>query len=393
MGDCNMAPCDFACDGEYLTGAGGDGNTASGECGDIEEACQGHINWAMDTGINTNPEWYPNLTPDSTVNEFQCLLAASNNVPDCNNLPCDFDCSAINAECSTAAEGDECFGHDDWAMNTGIYTNPEWYPGLDSGSDFEAFQCELVLSPNVPDCWIPPCNYECDGDYLTAAGGDGECSTSTPEDACFGHIMWAMETGIVTNPEWYPNVNADSSFEAFQCQLLFDPYHIELGDCVDYPCGVSCVEGQVEVSECGGPEDACLGHIDWAMNTGIYTNPEWCPGLDSGSAYEAFQCELALSVNVPDCNMAPCDFACDGEYLTGAGGDGNAASGECGDIEEACQGHINWAMDTGINTNPEWYPNLTPDSTVNEFQCMLAASNNVPDCNNLPCDFDCSAIN
>ena len=63
---------------------------------------------------------------------------------------------------------------------------------------------------------------------------------------------------------------------------------------------------------CGAPEEACQGHIDWAMNTGIYTNPEWYPNLTADCSFEAFQCELALSVNVPDCNMAPCDFACDG---------------------------------------------------------------------------------
>merc|ERR1712070_333161 len=118
----------------------------------------------------------------------------------------------------------------------------------------------------------------------------------------------------------------------------------------------------------------------------------WYPNLDAGSSFEAFQCELALSVNVPDCNMAPCDFACDGDYLTGAGGDGNSGTdADCGVIEDACQGHIDWAMSTGINTNPEWYGGLTPDSPIDAFQCQLAVDPNVPDCVAPPCDVDCSS--
>ena len=83
------------------------------------------------------------------------------------------DCSSFYSTCSTAVEGDACFPHVDWAMNTGINSNPEWYPNLDAGSSFEAFQCELALNVNVPDCNMAPCDFACDGDYLSPGGDTG----------------------------------------------------------------------------------------------------------------------------------------------------------------------------------------------------------------------------
>ena len=121
--------------------------------------CQGHIDWAMNTGINTNPEWYGGLTPESPIEAFQCQLAGDPNVPDCVAPPCEVDCSSFYSTCSTAVEGDACFGHVEWAMNTGIVSNPEWYPNLDADSSFEAFQCELALNENVPDCNMDPCDF------------------------------------------------------------------------------------------------------------------------------------------------------------------------------------------------------------------------------------------
>lgn len=42
--------------------------------------------------------------------------------------------------CHTPAVDEKCFNAVTWAMNDGIRTHPDWYPGLDGQSAFEDFQ-------------------------------------------------------------------------------------------------------------------------------------------------------------------------------------------------------------------------------------------------------------
>jgi len=51
---------------------------------------------------------------------------------------------AAEAACHTAVEGEsECYEHVDWAMRFGIYSHPDWYPGLSVTSSFVDFQAWL----------------------------------------------------------------------------------------------------------------------------------------------------------------------------------------------------------------------------------------------------------
>merc|ERR1712066_429778 len=54
-----------------------------------------------------------------------------------------------------------------------------------------------------------------------------------------------------------------------------------------------------------------------------------------------------------------------------------APSEECGTAlpGEACYGHVEWAMQDGITLHPEWYPDLTRNSTFEEFQAHLHSIN------------------
>ena len=61
-------------------------------CGPPEDFCRPHLEWAMATGINTHPEWYPSLTSSSSANDFQCTLASNLNRPECKRWPCDHEC-------------------------------------------------------------------------------------------------------------------------------------------------------------------------------------------------------------------------------------------------------------------------------------------------------------
>jgi len=76
------------------------------------------------------------------------------------------------------------------------------YPNLHVDSTFEEFQCEIVLGGNnAPDCVTLPCNTMCDGVYSAPANPPANAVCDIPEAECSGHINWAMNTGIITNPE------------------------------------------------------------------------------------------------------------------------------------------------------------------------------------------------
>jgi len=85
-------------------------------------------------------------------------------------------------------------------MTHGIHSHPEWYSGLSVNSSRAEFQQYLSLK------------YDCPQACST-------CRTVEPGEPCHKGVMWAMTHGIAAHPEWYPELEADSSFEAFQAHL------------------------------------------------------------------------------------------------------------------------------------------------------------------------------
>mmetsp|Transcript_39748 Transcript_39748/g.78591 ORF Transcript_39748/g.78591 Transcript_39748/m.78591 type:complete len:440 (-) Transcript_39748:264-1583(-) len=45
------------------------------------------------------------------------------------------------------------------------------------------------------------------------------CTTAANDSTCGFHVRWAMQQGIIAEPDWYPGLSKDSSFEAFQALL------------------------------------------------------------------------------------------------------------------------------------------------------------------------------
>jgi len=108
--------------------------------------CHGAVMWAKDVGIFQHPEWYPDLTPASPIEDFQAHLYSINhgNCPQpCNATSVPGTPPTAAPVCHTAMEGEACYGAVTWAMDTGIFSNPEWYPNLTSSSSFEDVQARL----------------------------------------------------------------------------------------------------------------------------------------------------------------------------------------------------------------------------------------------------------
>merc|ERR1740121_1816300 len=151
--------------------------------------------YAMWTGIYAHPDWYSGsgLTANSSFEEFQAYVH-NHNRSSCPYLPC---------ECHTALMGEPCYETVSWNNNSGIWSNPDWYPGLSDNSSFEEFQLS-AHKKNPAEC-PKPCEKRM-------------CHTAVESEPCYTKVMWAMTTGVFTHPEWYTKdgLGDMSSFEEFQ---------------------------------------------------------------------------------------------------------------------------------------------------------------------------------
>jgi len=135
--------------------------------------------------------------------------------------------------CQDATPGSECHDSVLWAMDEGVHKNPQWYPGLSATSSFSEFQ-QVLHEGGHGGCQAP-----CSSDGGSEGDGGGWkrrlvslCHTATPGEKCYDDVTWAKDKGIFEHPEWYPGLDATSTFTDFQQHL----YSNELSDCKQ-PCG------------------------------------------------------------------------------------------------------------------------------------------------------------
>lgn len=206
-----------------------------------------------------------------------------------------------------------------WAQNYGVIEHPEWYTGLSHHSTFEEFQ-HFFSERGQSNC-TRPCNL---------------CHTAVQGEECHREVLWAMLTGIREHPDWYSGLSSGSSFEEFQ-NSLYQGTHSECPE----PCNVC----RTVVNE----GELCYKEVEWAMEFGIRQHPEWYSGLMANSSRQEFQDYLSAKYD--------CPLAC----------------GLCHTVQqgEPCYEGVMWAMQHGIVQHPEWYPDLTKDSSFQEFQSHL----------------------
>jgi len=124
-----------------------------------------------------------------------------------------------------------------------------------------------------------------------------ECSTARKGDGCFMHVLWGMETGIVVNPQWYPGLSRQSSFEDFQGLLHLRGQH---------NCPAPCRKLPPSFCHTASAGEDCHRHVTWAMQVGIKTMPAMYPAtLTEDSSFESFQAFLH-HIHHGDC-LAPCE--------------------------------------------------------------------------------------
>mmetsp|Transcript_86358 Transcript_86358/g.225312 ORF Transcript_86358/g.225312 Transcript_86358/m.225312 type:complete len:275 (-) Transcript_86358:205-1029(-) len=74
--------------------------------------------------------------------------------------------------CYTSVQGDRCYEHVLWAMQTGIVEHPDWYQGLTKDSSFEDFQQHLHGSARLSAVCPKPC-FAPEAAKLAARTSDG----------------------------------------------------------------------------------------------------------------------------------------------------------------------------------------------------------------------------
>jgi len=141
------------------------------------------------------------------------------------------------------------------------------------------------------------------------AGTEAErdCHTAENGEACYEAVSLAMKTGIRNHPDWFPGLNASSSFEEFQEAL----HRASPGDC-QRPCAASRgasashhgnskaarVNSGTDTSVMNSKDgpchttrkgEACYEGVRWAIKSGIQKHPEWYHGLNKSSSIRQFQ--------------------------------------------------------------------------------------------------------
>lgn len=106
------------------------------------------------------------------------------------------------------------------------------------------------------------------------------CKTAEADESCYQKVFWAMTSGIAEHPLWYSGLSQWSPFEAFQ-EIIYKDELGRNGSC-HKPC--ACHTAQ--------PGERCHKNVVWAMLGGIYSHPDWYPGLRPESRFEDFQALL-----------------------------------------------------------------------------------------------------
>merc|ERR1719221_1823533 len=111
------------------------------------------------------------------------------------------------------------------------------------------------------------------------------CHTAEKDDACFEHIRWAMQIGIVAHPEEYPGLRQESSFEDIQTMLHERGLH---------NCTAPCSRLPDSLCHTAVEDEECFVHTMWAIEKGTDIFPLWYPVgiLKEDTRFEDFQAWL-----------------------------------------------------------------------------------------------------
>lgn len=127
------------------------------------------------------------------------------------------------------------------------------------------------------------------------------CHTAVEGEKCYNSVIWSIKQGVIHHPNWFKGLTKDSSFEAFQSHLYWDPN--STASCPE-PCPPSEHQDAPAVKSVPAPDagsekchtavkgEKCHSSVQWVMNEGIKKHPKWFKGLSATSSFVDVQVHL-----------------------------------------------------------------------------------------------------
>lgn len=183
------------------------------------------------------------------------------------------------------------------------------------------------------------------------AGSGGQCHDAFRLESCYAWVEWSLSTGVGRFPEWFKGVGECPTFEQVQFHF-YKRRETSWGRQAQCrrPCSHPCHTAVVG--------ESCYNAVTWAMKEGIHQHRDWYPGLVEGSTFEEFQSFYFRTAGDRGQSFANCTLPCGARQRTARKG-------------ERCYEAVTFAMQTGVNRNPEWYPGLSNRSSFEEFQGLF----------------------
>jgi hypothetical protein len=208
------------------------------------------------------------------------------------------------------------------------------------------------------------------------------CRNPSPGDECHDMVRFLKTRGLAIQPDAYPAITMDSSFEEIQAEVHAVMPKVCAPPCIKGFSGKStsgdglddalqalgldgCDDDDDDDEEGTGhchtalPKEACYDAVLYVATDGVITRPMVFHGLNIGSSLHDIQAFLHENPDAKpgaDCSK-PCEDSCH-----------DAIEGE------PCYTNIMWAMSDGINSKNAsvWFPGLNNKSSFAEFQSSIS---------------------
>lgn len=279
-------------------------------------------------------------------------------------------------DCHTVAEHERCHADIVHAMKD-INEHPTWYQGLNNKSTFKEFQAFLhtqIENDGQRRC-PKPCGLKVK--HTTTASPD-ECHDAQPGEECYSHMIYTRkEAGRY--PKWYPGLSGRSHLSTVQ-------HYLKQENVCPEPCSLVDKEDNTtdNDTDCHTalPGESCFQDILYAKNTFIAKHPELYPGLTNASSRDLFQAFLHGQSSVDDdAEKKKCPKPCDPEAVEEVD---FRSTCETAKEHDPCWESIVWGATVGMKKHPEWYGELTSQSSFEDFQLHLN-NNTDTKCPKKPC--------
>ncbi|CAK0818803.1 unnamed protein product [Prorocentrum cordatum] len=288
-------------------------------CGDVVEGdwCSLSIQWLKNIGLESHPDWYPGLTRQSSIHDFQTVLHNSGKVGcklPCSSIPQVMSTTTsditqavvspsamkINAEleeCEVPREGSRCYNAIRNVMQVGLGAHPEEYPELSESSSREEVQEHLFLRRQYE------CGRPCPKDLVSKHSRHQRVKMNVAD-------MTEHEMTMYLNHEWdgyvdgdeYGASAADNAFEAYPDAVAADgaapakraPPAAEGVSPGEPPQPEASAAAEAPGGACrdAAAGELCYQAVTWARTVGIVQRPSWYPGLSPSSTFQEFQAHL-----------------------------------------------------------------------------------------------------